>query len=158
MSEYDYGLLLADAYRLAAELHRGQKDKSGAPYIQHVVSVAIAVRQYGLAYEIVGLLHDAIEDTPFTEAEAERLFGREVADALVAMTRNDDEDYFEVYLPRLMENKIALRVKYADSSNNLSKNSKLAQTEPEKAARFRVKYKRVLALLQEKIDLDDAGA
>ena len=46
MSEYDYGVLLADAYRLAAELHRNQEDKSGAPYIQHVVSVAVAVHSH----------------------------------------------------------------------------------------------------------------
>ncbi len=150
MSEYDYGVLLADAYRLAAELHRNQEDKSGAPYIQHVVSVAVAVRQYGLIYEIVGLLHDAIEDTPLTKEEAERLFGRDVADALVAMTRQDDEDYFEVYLPRLMQNEIALRVKHADSSNNLSKNGTLAKTDPEKAAKLRTKYRRVLALLAAK--------
>ena len=143
--------LLADAYALATHLHREQTDKSGAPYIQHVVSVALAVRSYGLEYEIVGLLHDAIEDTPYTEERAQRDFGTTISDALIAMTRFEGEDYFETYLPRLMSNEIALRVKYADATNNLSKNRQLAATDPQKAQFLRTKYKRVLALLTEHI-------
>ena len=37
------------------------------------------------------------------------------------MTKNSGEDYFQDYLPRLKENKIAVQVKIADSSHNLSK-------------------------------------
>ena len=156
MSELNLKLLLADAYALAAKLHREQEDKNGAPYIQHVVSVALAVREYGLEYEIVGLLHDAIEDTNYTPEQAEQDFGKEVCDAMMAMTRLEGEDYFDVYLPRLMSNKIATRVKYADSTHNLSKNAQLAVTNPEKAKKLRLKYQRVLALLNERILLYEA--
>ena len=153
MSELNLKLLLADAYALAAKLHREQEDKNGAPYIQHVVGVALAVRAYGLEYEIVGLLHDAIEDTPYTEEQARLDFGLAISEALVAMTRLDGEDYFETYLPRLMRNKLALRVKYADSSHNLSKNASLAKLDPHKAHKLRIKYERVLELLAEEIEL-----
>ena len=37
------------------------------------------------------------------------------------MTKTSGEDYFKDYLPRLKKNEIALKVKIADSSHNLSK-------------------------------------
>ena len=156
MSQAKYRLLLSDAYALAANLHREQTDKSGNPYIQHVVSVAVAVRKYGLEYEIVGLLHDAIEDTDYTPEQAQCDFGKEISEAVMAMTRLEGEDYFKTYLPRLMDNKIAIRVKYADSTHNLSKNPQLAAVNPEKAKKLRLKYQRVLALLKERILIYEA--
>ena len=48
-------------------------------------------------------------------------FDLEVIDAINAMTKMENEDYFLDYLPRLKKNKIALKVKIADSSHNLSK-------------------------------------
>ena len=73
------------------------------------------------------MLHDAIEDAHNYEAREEvkslinSHFDLEVIDAINAMTKMENEDYFLDYLPRLKKNKIALKVKIADSSHNLSK-------------------------------------
>jgi len=53
--------------------------------------------------------------------EMNTYFDEEVLEAIKAMTKIPGEDYFQDYLPRLKENKIALQVKIADSSHNLSK-------------------------------------
>ena len=105
----------------------GQKDKKENPYMAHINDVASRVSELCESYEIVGLLHDAIEDAHNYEAREEvkslinSHFDLEVIDAINAMTKMENEDYFLDYLPRLKKNKIALKVKIADSSHNLSK-------------------------------------
>ena len=105
----------------------GQTDKKNFPYMAHIKDVASRVSELGESYEIVGLLHDAIEDAHNDQARAEvktlinRHFDSEIIDAIYAMTKNVNEDYFLEYLPRLKKNRIALKVKIADSSHNLSK-------------------------------------
>ncbi|MDR3157663.1 MAG: hypothetical protein LBU11_01355 [Zoogloeaceae bacterium] len=53
---------IAEALQLAEAAHRGQFDKLGVDYIEHVKAVAHAVRHLGEKYEITGLLHDSLED------------------------------------------------------------------------------------------------
>ena len=95
--------------------------------MSHVLDIASRVSHLGESYEIVGLLHDAIEDSESDDLlneileEMNTYFDEEVLDAIKAMTKIPGEDYFQDYLPRLKENKIALQVKIADSSHNLSK-------------------------------------
>ena len=130
----------------------GQTDKKGFPYIAHINDVASRVSELGESYEIVGLLHDAIEDAHNYEAREEvknsvySHFDSEVIEAIIAMTKNANEDYFSEYLPRLKKNKIALKVKIADSSHNLSKAHLLDEIPQEK---FRTKYIKVLNELGE---------
>ncbi|MEE1569504.1 MAG: guanosine-3',5'-bis(diphosphate) 3'-pyrophosphohydrolase, partial [Alphaproteobacteria bacterium] len=50
------------ADKLAEELHEGQTDKLGNPYIDHIRDVADRVSSLGENYVIVGLLHDSVED------------------------------------------------------------------------------------------------
>jgi (p)ppGpp synthase/HD superfamily hydrolase len=95
--------------------------------MSHVLDVASRVSHLGESFEIVGLLHDAIEDSESDDLlneileEVNTYFDEEVIDAIHAMTKIPGEDYFHEYLPRLKKNKIALQVKIADSSHNLSK-------------------------------------
>jgi len=95
--------------------------------MSHVLDIASRVSHLGESYEIVGLLHDAIEDSESDDLlneileEMNTYFDEEVLEAIKAMTKIPGEDYFQDYLPRLKENKIALQVKIADSSHNLSK-------------------------------------
>ena len=106
---------------------QGQKDKKGFPYMSHINDIAYRVAYLGEQYEIVGLLHDSIEDAHDDKSrnEIEGLikssFEQDIVDAIYAMTKTSGEDYFEDYLPRLKKNEIALKVKIADSSHNLSK-------------------------------------
>jgi len=85
------------------------------------LSTANCVSSLGETYAIVGLLHDAVEDTEITIEEIEKLFGKEVRGGVEGMTKKVGEDYFTDYLPRVLTNPISTNVKIADSTHNLSR-------------------------------------
>jgi len=132
---------VSEALELAKAAHRGQLDKLGVDYIEHVKVVAQAVQHLGEKYEIVGLLHDSLEDCKdhsivSFEIIAER-FGNEIAQAIYAMTRQPSEDYQNDYLPRVMSNPLSAAIKRADVAHNYGRLHLLdAQTN----ARLRAKY------------------
>ena len=141
------------AKETAEKVHGSQTDKKNFPYMAHVNDVAKRVQQLGEDYFVVGLLHDAIEDAVkhneglrFQE-EIKNLikttFNQEVVNAINAMTKLPEDDYFEDYLPRVKKNNIAKEVKIADSSHNLSK-AHLLDNEPELQEKLRSKYIKVL--------------
>lgn len=72
---------LSIAIDFATEKHKGQKRKSGEPYITHPISVASILIDWGMDIDtvIAGVLHDTLEDTKTTFAEIESQFGRDVA-------------------------------------------------------------------------------
>ena len=123
------------AKSIAKKVHGDQVDKKDFPYLAHIYDVAERVKKYGESYYIVGLLHDAIEDAcdigeEFQQdviMEIKENFDKEIYDAIIAITklkpplREIKEDYLNEYLPRLKQNPIAVKVKIADSSHNLSK-------------------------------------
>jgi len=81
-----------DALVWASELHRSQFRKGqGIPYLSHLLAVAGLVIEHGGDEDqaIAALLHDAIEDTPSTEAHIEDRFGPRVAGIVVACTDAD---------------------------------------------------------------------
>jgi len=82
---------ISQAYDVAAFWHQGQTRKSGDPYITHPLAVATILAENGAddAMLCAALLHDTIEDTPYTLAALIRDFGSEVA-ALVAGTAELD--------------------------------------------------------------------
>ncbi len=78
------------AYRYALSHHRGQKRKSGEPYINHPVEVAIILAQnlHSDADTLcAGLLHDTVEDTDATLDELKELFGEQVAELVDGVTK-----------------------------------------------------------------------
>jgi hypothetical protein len=90
--------LVERAYTVAAYWHRGQKRKSGDPYITHPVAVAVILTELGMDHEIVcaGLLHDVLLDTACSEAELTREFGQRITDLLVGLrTLEDPPDDWE---------------------------------------------------------------
>lgn len=78
------------AYRFAADYHRDQRRRSGEPYINHPVEVALI-----LAHDLrmdedticAALLHDTVEDTPATKDQIAELFGPTVADLVDGVTK-----------------------------------------------------------------------
>ena len=50
------------AKEIALRVHKNQVDKKNYPYMAHVLDIASRVSHLGETHEIVGLLHDAIED------------------------------------------------------------------------------------------------
>ncbi|MDD2483581.1 MAG: bifunctional (p)ppGpp synthetase/guanosine-3',5'-bis(diphosphate) 3'-pyrophosphohydrolase [Eubacteriales bacterium] len=73
--------LLEQAYLKAEQMHEGQLRKSGEDYITHPLSVVKILAELGMDENtlIAGLLHDAVEDTPYTQEDLKKDFGSEVA-------------------------------------------------------------------------------
>lgn len=77
------------AYKLANELHQGQKRQSGDPYIIHPLSVAIILSEMKADKDTIcaGLLHDTIEDTKITKEEIEYFFNKDIANLVDGVTK-----------------------------------------------------------------------
>ncbi len=82
--------MIEKALRIASQAHHGQTRKStDIPYISHPVHVAWILSRAGLADErlqTAALLHDVIEDTPFTEDQLRAEFPNEVVEIVLALT------------------------------------------------------------------------
>nr|BFF26936.1 hypothetical protein GCM10025732_49010 [Glycomyces mayteni] len=61
-------LLVRRAYRIAEQMHRGQARRSGEPYITHPIAVSTILADLGVDTPTIaaGLLHDTVEDTPYS--------------------------------------------------------------------------------------------
>ena len=144
---------IIEAKEIAERVHGDKLDKKCYPYMAHILDVALRVAHLGESFEVVGLLHDAIEDAEPEDFKKEitelieTSFSKEIVLAIKAMSKRQGEDYFEDYLPRLKENKIATQVKIADSSHNLSKAHLFDETSMQE--KFRSKYIKVLNELGE---------
>ncbi|WP_329521639.1 RelA/SpoT family protein [Spirillospora sp. NBC_01491] len=84
---------LLRGYEVAERLHRGQFRKSGAPYITHPLAVAMILAGMGMDTTtlVAALLHDTVEDTPYTVGEVRADFGDEVAVLVDGVTKLDGE-------------------------------------------------------------------
>ena len=133
------------ALRLCYEYHKGQTDKAGAPYFLHPISVALRVTTE--SEKITALLHDIIEDTELTLSDLRNFdfaFSDEVIEAVKAITKDPNEDYFE-YIYRVKKNPIATAVKIADLKHNLDL-SRLSEV-TDKDRRRAAKYRKALKIL-----------
>ncbi len=66
-----------------------------------------------------GILHDIIEDTSWTLNQLhEAGFSKEIIDGVDAMSRRDNESY-DYYMLRVLDNPIAKRVKMYDLTDNM---------------------------------------
>ena len=89
--------LIERAYEVAAHWHAGQKRLSGDPYITHPLAVSTILAELGMNHETIcaALLHDTVEDTPYTLAELRREFGEDVATLVDGVTKLDKVKYGE---------------------------------------------------------------
>lgn len=103
-------LELEHAIDVASQAHKGQKRKSGEPYIIHPLAVAATLVEWGMDIDTVlaGVLHDTVEDTDMTLEKIESLFGNDVAFLVdgvtkVSQARSGMQDLAE-YLPQTKDN------------------------------------------------------
>lgn len=77
------------AFRIANELHGDQKRKSGEPYIIHPIAVCDILVDLGMDWQslVAALLHDVVEDTPYTIERLIEDFGEEVAVLVDGVTK-----------------------------------------------------------------------
>jgi GTP pyrophosphokinase len=89
--------LVERAYAVAARVHEGQTRKNGEPYITHPVAVATILAELGLTPSTLAaaLLHDTVEDTPYSLEDLEGDFGPEIAQLVDGVTKLDKVVYGE---------------------------------------------------------------
>src|SRR5262245_8330310 len=89
--------LIERAYRTAEQLHTGQTRKSGDPFITHPLAVTTILADIGMTEPtlVAALLHDTVEDTPYTLDELRSDFGDEVALLVDGVTKLDKVQYGE---------------------------------------------------------------
>lgn len=105
------------AIQIAAGAHSGQYDKAGQPYILHPLRVMMQLKTED--EQIVGVLHDVLEDTDITVSDLlRRGFSGEVIEALKSVTRSEGESYLDFIL-RAKQNEIGRKVKLADLKDNM---------------------------------------
>ncbi len=76
---------VADARTVAIAAH-GDQTYGPHPYAYHLDAVAAILEPYGPVAQVVGYLHDTIEDTAVTREEVEARFGADVADCVAILT------------------------------------------------------------------------
>ena len=81
--------LIESAYLKAEQMHAGQLRKSLESYIVHPVEVAKILAHLGMDDMTIaaGLLHDAVEDTPYSIDELKKDFGLQVAFLVNGVTK-----------------------------------------------------------------------
>lgn len=92
--KYDDSVIVK-AYEIARDLHQGQFRKSGEPYIIHPVAVAKILANFGMDNEtiIAGLLHDAVEDTNYTQEDLKNDFDEKIAALVDGVTKLGNISY-----------------------------------------------------------------
>lgn len=82
--------MVNDAFYFAVEAHKDQRRRSGEPYIYHPIEVAtIAAHDIGLGRTSIvsALLHDVVEDTPYTLEDIEKRYGETVMHVVDGLTK-----------------------------------------------------------------------
>lgn len=135
---------LENAISLAVQAHKGQRDKSGRPYILH--PLRIMCRLQTDTEMIVALLHDVIEDTTYTLDDLDRMgYASEVIDAVDCLTHREGESYDD-YLVRVQTNVIATRVKLYDLEDNMDvrRMKTIEERDVERLRKYRSAYATLL--------------
>ncbi|MGB3590067.1 MAG: RelA/SpoT family protein [Nonlabens sp.] len=86
----DDKLLIRKAFDLAVEAHAPQRRKSGEAYIFHPIAVAkIVANEIGLDATAIAaaLLHDVVEDTPYSLDDLEKMFNPTISKIVDGLTK-----------------------------------------------------------------------
>lgn len=138
-------------YALIKELHSGQTDHSGKPYVAHPLRVARNVRaidsQASDDVVMAAMLHDTIEDCGIDDEFLRQKGYSEECIAIVNLVTkpaNDPRSYDQVIDDLISSgNKGAMIVKLADNMDNLhpARVADLTQKAPAKAERLGARYR-----------------
>lgn len=135
---------LEDAISLAAEAHRGQKDKANAPYILHPLRVML--RMETETDRIIAVLHDVVEDTSVTLWDLQIAgYSAEIVEGVKYLTKAKEEEY-ENFIERIKGNTLAIKIKVADLEDNLNF-ERIKEPGEDDLKRYE-KYRRALATLR----------
>jgi Guanosine polyphosphate pyrophosphohydrolases/synthetases len=124
--------LIRSAFDVAVDAHKEQRRKSGEAYIFHPIAVAkIVASEIGLDATSIAaaLLHDVVEDTSYSLADIEQMFGETVARIVDGLTKISNMPYdkdaslqaenFRKMLLTLNEDIRVIIIKIADRLHNM---------------------------------------
>ncbi|UKY55132.1 RelA/SpoT family protein [Streptomyces inhibens] len=133
------------AYQVAERWHRGQKRKSGDPYITHPLAVTTILAELGMdpATLMAGLLHDTVEDTEYGLDTLRSDFGDQVALLVDGVTKLDRVKFGEAAQAETVRKMVVamakdprvLVIKLADRLHNMRTMRYLKREKQEKKAR-----------------------
>ncbi|KMO96291.1 RelA/SpoT family protein [Streptomyces roseus] len=136
---------IEQAYQVAERWHRGQKRKSGDPYITHPLAVTTILAELGMdpATLMAGLLHDTVEDTEYGLEDLRRDFGDAVALLVDGVTKLDRVKFGEAAQAETVRKMVVamakdprvLVIKLADRLHNMRTMRYLKREKQEKKAR-----------------------
>ena len=149
------------AYRIAELHHRGQKRKSGDPYITHPLAVATILAELGMTEPVLAaaLLHDTVEDTDYTLDQLRDDFSDEVARMVDGVTKLDKVTYGETAKAETIRKMImatseevrVLVIKLADRLHNMRTISFLR---PDKQVRIATETLNIFAPLAHRLGMN----
>ena len=135
------------AYLMAFAAHRGQKRRTGEPYISHPVAVACILADMKIDPQTImaALLHDVIEDTPATKEIIAEKFGDAVAELVdgvskltqiefVSRAEQQAENFRKMLLAMAKDIRVIL-VKLADRLHNMRTLGSLNPNKKQRIAR-----------------------
>ncbi|MEU2914199.1 GTP pyrophosphokinase [Streptomyces massasporeus] len=136
---------IESAYQVAERWHRGQKRKSGDPYITHPLAVTTILAELGMdpATLMAGLLHDTVEDTEYGLDDLRRDFGDVVTLLVDGVTKLDKVKFGEAAQAETVRKMVVamakdprvLVIKLADRLHNMRTMRYLKREKQEKKAR-----------------------
>lgn len=152
------------AYLVALDAHRGQKRRTGEPYITHPVSVACVLADMKMDHQSLmgALLHDVIEDTPVTKAELAEQFGETVAELVdgvskltqiefVSRLEAQAENFRKMVLAMSKDIRVIL-IKLADRLHNMRT---LGSLSPQKQRRIAAETLDIFAPIAKRLGMRD---
>src|SRR5918995_7097165 len=137
--------LIERAYTTAEKMHGSQMRKSGDPYITHPLAVTTILAGIGMTEPtlVAALLHDTVEDTPYTLEQCRKDFGDEVAQMVDGVTKLDKVQYGDSAQAETIRKMIVamsrdirvLVIKLADRLHNMRTLRYVPQKSQERTAR-----------------------
>ncbi len=122
---------LFKAYEFGSEAHKHQLRKSGEPYFTHCVAVATILAEMNMDVTTItaALLHDVIEDTPYTVEDIAEGFNNDVANLVDGVTKlteikfrsevDKQADNFRKMLLSVAKDIRVIIIKFADRIHNM---------------------------------------
>ena len=152
----DISEMVERAIELALRVHRGQKDRHGAPYILHPLRVGL--RAHTDTELVAGILHDVVEDSDgavtldtlraegFPEAVVV------IVDHLSKRVVDGVEEAWADYIARVMEHEPAMRLKLLDLEQNMD-TTRISRFSDRDSARF-ARYVEAWHAIRQKLGLE----
>ncbi len=161
------------AFLFAADAHEEQFRSSGEPYVTHTVAAACILADMHLDAETImaALMHDVIEDTPYTFEDIRTQFGQKIAELVNGVSKltqikfeskaEAQAENFRKMMLAMTEDIRVILIKMADRLHNMSTLDSLT---PQKRYRIALETMEIyvpiahrLGMNQFKVQLEDYG-